>query len=319
MTPNLLNLVAIAFYIITWALITRDVLANIKAPDEISQPKKTYFLTWGLALVAQLYGIVLQFVLSSGLTFSFIALGSYVMWFISAIVFISTISRKIQALAVVILPFTMLSIILLISSNNTDKGILLNNGLGIHVLVSLLAYSTLMLAAVQAILLATQNNFLHKRLKNPNQSNFIRTLPALEDMEYFLFNLIGIGLFLLSISLLSGFYYLDNLFGSNVAHKTILSILSWIIFSALLMGRWKYGWRGKTAVRWTISGFAVLALAFFGSKFIQEFLIDKKEMSTYYQEQGQNIVKKTPSHFSPILLNKQSINLHKSPKKRLTT
>ena len=228
---------------------------------------------------------------------NFTALGSYVMWFISVILFISTLSRKIQALAVVILPFTIISLVFLMFSNsNADGNIQINSGLGLHILVSLLAYSTLTLAAVQAILLAMQNNYLHKRRKNPQQSNFFRTLPALEDMEYFLFHLISVGVILLSISLLSGFYYLENLFGSSVAHKTILSIISWIIFSALLFGRSKYGWRGKTAVRWTISGFAVLALAFFGSKFIQEYVIDK-EVSSIYQEQHQSIIKMTPPHF----------------------
>jgi len=318
MTPNLLNVAAIAFYIITWLLVTRCAWANIKAPDttqkERPQPNKIYFLTWGLALVAHLYSIIMLLANSGELSFNFTALGSYVMWFISVILFISTISRKIQALAVVILPFTILSLVALMFSNpNAAGNIQLNSGLGIHILVSLLAYSTLTLAAVQAVLLATQNNYLHKRLKNPQQSNFFRTLPALEDMEYFLFHLISVGVLLLSVSLLSGFYYLDNLFGSSVAHKTILSIISWVIFSALLIGRWKYGWRGKTAVRWTISGFAVLALAFFGSKFIQEFVI-KKEVSAHYLEQHneqrherhQNIIKRTPPHFLPVFYYKQS-------------
>lgn len=298
MTTNLLNLIAIAFYVITWVLITKSVLANIKSPDQQSKPSRIYFLTWAIALVAHIICNIIPLTNTEGLNFSFVALGSYVMWFISLILFISTLSRKIQALAVVILPFTILSLLLfLLSSSNSDSGIALNSGLGIHVLVSLLAYSTLMLAAVQAILLAMQNNYLHQRLKNPKQSNFYQTLPALEDMEYFLFHLIAVGVLLLSISLLSGFYYLENLFGSSVAHKTILSILSWIIFTALLFGRWKYGWRGKTAVRWTVSGFAVLALAFFGSKFIQEFVI-KKEVS--YEQIENN--KKTPPHYYEVSL-----------------
>ncbi|MEH6457215.1 MAG: cytochrome c biogenesis protein CcsA [Cocleimonas sp.] len=310
MTSNLLNLTAIAFYIITWVLITRSVQASIRTPDTTEEKKagtsKVYFITWGIALSDHLFSIITPLTNSEELSLSFVSLGSYVMWFISLILFISTLSRKIQALAVVILPFTVLSIIFLMLSNgSTDNTIKINSGLGIHILVSLLAYSTLMLAAIQAILLATQNNFLHKRLKNPQQSNFFRTLPALEDMEYFLFNLIGVGVILLSIGLLSGFYYLDNLFGSSVAHKTILSILSWIIFSALLLGRWKYGWRGKTAVRWTISGFAVLALSFFGSKFIQEFVIEE-EVSTIYQEQHLNMLKKTPPTFLPVSNHEQA-------------
>lgn len=300
MTSNLLNLTAITFYIITWVLITRSVQSSIQATDERPQVRKIYFITWGIALADHLFSIITPLTNAEGLSLSFVSLGSYVMWFISLILFISTLNRKIQALAVVILPFTILSIILLmLSDTSSDSSIQMNNGLGIHILVSLLAYSTLMLAVVQAALLAIQNNYLRQRSKNPNQSSFVRTLPALEDMEYFLFHLIGVGVLLLSASLLSGFYFLDNLFGSSVAHKTILSILSWVIFSALLLGRWKYGWRGKTAVRWTISGFAVLALAFFGSKFIQEFVIDKK-VTAIYQKQPQNMIKKTPPYFLPV-------------------
>jgi ABC-type uncharacterized transport system permease subunit len=147
-----------------------------------------------------------------------------------------------------------------------------------------------MLASFQAALLAAQNNHLHKR----QNTRFIRTLPSLEDMEHFLFRLIAIGVILLSFSLLSGFYFLDNLFGSHVAHKTILSIISWVIFTSLLIGRWKYGWRGKTAVRWTLAGFIVLALAFFGTKFIQEYILDKNTVSNplqkshYHQEQDRS-------------------------------
>jgi len=273
MTTNLLYLIAIAFYVITWILITKGVLANIKNPEEQTKPSRLYFLTWAIALIAHIICNIKPVIDAEGLSFNFIALGSYVMWFIS-----------------------FLSIILfIISGSNSDSGIALNSGLGFHVLVSLLAYSTLMLAAVQAILLAMQNNYLHQRLKNSKQSNFFLTLPALEDMEYFLFHLIGVGVLLLSISLLSGFYYLENFFGSNVAHKTILSILSWIIFSALLIGRLKIGWRGKKAVRFTLSGFAVLALAFFGSKFIQEFVINKEV--AYIQIE---IQKKTPPYFLMI-------------------
>lgn len=285
-----LNLIAIALYFFTWVLITRHVLAHIKTPENTSN--STYFVTWSIALTVHLLSIIAPLSNTDGLSLSFIALGSYVMWFISLILFISTLSRKIQTLAVLILPFTILSLIVFIfSTANAHHNIQTNSGLSVHILISLLAYSTLMLAAIQALLVATQNNYLHQRLKNPKQSDFVRTLPALEDMEYFLFHLIGLGAALLSIALLSGFYYLDDLFGSKVAHKTILSIVSWVIFSALLLGRKKYGWRGKTAVRWTISGFMVLALAFFGSKFIQEYVI-KKDISGTYQMHKQNVLKK---------------------------
>jgi ABC-type uncharacterized transport system permease subunit len=58
-------------------------------------------------------------------------------------------------------------------------------------------------------------------------------------------------------------------------HKTILSILAWILFAVLLWGRWKFGWRGQTAVRWTLGGFGFLILAYLGSKFVQEILLHR--------------------------------------------
>ena len=58
-------------------------------------------------------------------------------------------------------------------------------------------------------------------------------------------------------------------------HKTIFAILSWGIFAALLGGRKVYGWRGRTAVLWTLSGFVMLLLAYVGSKFVLEVLLHR--------------------------------------------
>jgi len=276
MTATILNITTIFFYFISWLLITLTVRADINNPEKKFNKGKLYFVTWLIALIAHI--VMLHFPLIQGepLVFGFVTLASYVMWFISLILFISTLKRKIESLAIMILPFTILSIIMTITLGTGSISINMKSGVGVHVLLSLLAYSLLMLASFQALLLATQNNHLHSH----QSSGFIRTLPSLEDMEHILFRFISIGLFLLTLGLITGFYFLDNLFGSNVAHKTILSIISWFIFSALLIGRWKYGWRGKRAVRWTLTGFAVLALAFFGTKFIQEYILDKKPTQT---------------------------------------
>jgi len=272
MTATLLSLPAILLYLITWILITRCVRASIINPDAKKKSKKTYFIPWLLALTLHILSLHFPLFQEKPLTLSFISLASYVMWFLSLILFITTIRRKIESLAVFILPFTILSIILsVMTGSESHMFINMKSGLGVHILISLLAYSVLMLASFQAVLLAVQNNQLHTH----QSSGFIRTLPSLEDMEHLLFRFIGIGVILLSIGLLTGFYYLDNLFGSRIAHKTILSIIAWFIFSALLLGRWKYGWRGRTAVRWTLAGFIVLMLAFFGTKFVQEFILSQ--------------------------------------------
>jgi len=273
MTANLLNFAAIIFYLISWFMITACVRASIETPDKCKDKKKFYFIVWFIALAIHILSIHTPIMNGEPLSFSFFTLSSYVMWFISLLLFITTVTRRIESLAIIILPITILSILLgMTIGSGSERVVNMHSGLGIHILISLLAYSILMLASFQSLLLHTQNKHLHNRQNN----GFIRTLPSLEDMEHFLFRLITIGVILLTISLVSGFYYLENLFGSSVAHKTILSIISWIIFTSLLIGRWKYGWRGKIAVRWTLAGFIVLALAFFGSKFIQEFVIDKE-------------------------------------------
>ena len=271
MNATFLSLPAILFYLLTWTLITRCVYASIKNPDLKKKFSKLHTLTWLLALIFHIAGLHYPLFIGEPLTLNFISLGSYVTWFLSLILFITTLNRKIESLAIPILPLTMLSIFFVITlDTETQSTINMKSGLGLHILSSLLAYSTLMLASFQALLLAVQNNHLHTR-KN---TNFIRSLPSLENMEHLLFRFIKIGLVLLTIGLLTGFYFLDNLFGSGIAHKTILSIIAWVVFSILLFGRWKYGWRGKVAVRWTLGGFIVLMLAFFGTKFVQEFLLD---------------------------------------------
>ncbi len=274
MTANALNLTAIICYFACWLLIIKGLRNQTK--QQAAETKNIFvLLLWFAGLMLHIVGIHYPLVEGKQLTLSFITLGSYVMWFISLILFIAVLRRNLFALAAVILPLTILGIILPMQfGGQSEKVMDMHSGLGIHILASLLAYSTLMLASFQAILLAAQNNHLHDPKNLGQQKGILASLPSLEDMEYFLFRLIIIGVVLLTISLATGFYFLDNLFGSQVAHKTILSIISWIIFSALLIGRWKYGWRGKTAVRWTLAGFIVLAIAFFGSKFIQEFILN---------------------------------------------
>jgi ABC-type uncharacterized transport system permease subunit len=94
-------------------------------------------------------------------------------------------------------------------------------------------------------------------------------------METLLFRIIGLGVIALSISLLSGFIYLDNMFAQHLAHKTILSLIAWTIFVILLWGHYKFGWRGKIAIKWSLAGFILLMLAYFGSKFVFEFVLQQ--------------------------------------------
>ena len=146
----------------------------------------------------------------------------------------------------------------------------------IHAVISITTYAVLGLAALQALVLAWQEH----RIRTKRPGGALRTLAALDTQERWLFRLVGIGFFLLSLSLASGFMFVHDMLAQHLAHKTVLSCTAWAIFGALLWGRWRYGWRGQTAVRWCLGGFAVLVLAYFGSRWILEVLLDRRWYSS---------------------------------------
>ena len=80
---------------------------------------------------------------------------------------------------------------------------------------------------------------------------------------------------LLTLTLVTGVLFVDDLLAQKLVHKTVLSVLSWLAFGALLFGRWRYGWRGSMAVRWTLAAMMLLLLAFFGSKFVIELVLQR--------------------------------------------
>ena len=140
-----------------------------------------------------------------------------------------------------------------------------------HILTSLLAYSILGLAVIQSILLAVQDRHLHNR----QPGGFIRALPPLQVMESLLFQMIATGYALLTLALVTGILFLEDIFAQHLVHKTVLSIIAWLVFGILLWGRWRFGWRGRVAIRWTIGGFVFLMLAYFGSKFVLELVLNR--------------------------------------------
>ena len=138
----------------------------------------------------------------------------------------------------------------------------------LHVGLSLLAYGFLSLSALLAIALGIQE----RGLRQHTPHGLTAALPPLETTERLMFQWIGTGFALLTLALLSGLFFVENWMAQHLAHKIILSLLAWLIFGGLLLGRRWRGWRGQRSVRWTLSGYAVLLLAYFGSKFVLEAL-----------------------------------------------
>jgi ABC-type uncharacterized transport system permease subunit len=103
------------------------------------------------------------------------------------------------------------------------------------------------------------------------------SLPPLLTLERLLFRLIGAAFILLTLTLATGMLFSETLFGRafRFDHKTLFAVLSWLTFAVLLAGRHFYGWRGRTALRWTLSGFALLMLAYVGSRFVMEVILGR--------------------------------------------
>ncbi|MCC6531849.1 MAG: cytochrome c biogenesis protein CcsA [Burkholderiales bacterium] len=142
-----------------------------------------------------------------------------------------------------------------------------------HLLISMLAYSFFTIASLHVLLMAV----LEKRLHVGQLRGGLTVLPPLLTMERILFQLIGAGFVLLTLSLASGILFSEELFGRPLDwnHKTVFGAVSWAIFGALLWGRRRYGWRGRTAMRWTLSGFLMLVLAYLGSRFVLEVVLQR--------------------------------------------
>lgn len=142
-----------------------------------------------------------------------------------------------------------------------------------HLVISLLAYSLFTIASLHVLMMA----IMERRLHRGNLPQFMQSLPPLLTMERLLFQIIFAGFVLLTLTLGSGILFSEELFGKPMqfTHKTTFGILSWIIFGALLAGRALYGWRGRVAMRWTLAGFLSLFLAYIGSKFVLEVLLQR--------------------------------------------
>jgi ABC-type uncharacterized transport system permease subunit len=143
----------------------------------------------------------------------------------------------------------------------------------VHLLISVLAYSLFTIAAVHAVLMAVVERRLHGHALSRLQGK----LPPLLAMEALLFRIITVGFILLTLSILSGVMFSEELFHKPLQfnHKSLFALLSWGIYAALLGGRKIYGWRGRTAILWTLAGFAMLLLAYLGSKFVLEIILQR--------------------------------------------
>jgi len=266
-TMELLAILAIALYFSAAAALARPLLdAGSRAPRRA-------------ALVIGSFAVLIHFGVLFGIhrgavDLHFYAALSLVSAVIAALTLIVNLTRPVAALGIILFPLAGLFLAIDEFLAPTTLPFQLDWQIGLHVIIALLAYSLLAIAAVLALLLATQERALRTRRLNA----WAGALPPLTQTESLMFRLIGAGFALLTLTLLSGVLFVHNLHAQHQAHTAILSLVAWIIFGVLLAGRWRWGWRGRRAVNLTLAGMAILLLAFFGSKFVLEMILHRPGM-----------------------------------------
>jgi len=269
MNSQAIGIAAIIFYLLAAARISTSLL---KRQDFTGRRKQTALSLGALATLlhaATLYPVVIT---GGSINLGVFNAGSLVAWIIAVVILIASLRQPVQNLAIVIMPLAALCIALdLVFPSHLIIPVSASPGLQLHILFSVLAYSILTIAALQALVLALEEHLLRQKRILP----VLHFLPPLQDMEVLLFRLLGTGFVLLTVSLISGGLYIEDLFAQHLIHKTVLSCIAWLVFALLLWGRWRRGWRGRLAVRYTLTGFVLLMLAYFGSKVVLELILHR--------------------------------------------
>lgn len=207
----------------------------------------------------------------TGINLGIYPMASVSSWVIAGLVLLSSLRKPIENLFIVLFPLAAITIVLsLIGSGSYTPRQDIGLGLLSHLLVSLLASGLLAIAAFQALLLTFQD----RELKHHNIA-LLQALPPLQTMESLLFEFIWAGIVCLTLAILTGFLFLEDMFAQHVVHHSIITMMAWLVFAVLLWGRHQLGWRGPTAVNWTLSGFVLLLVGYFGSKLVLEIILQR--------------------------------------------
>ena len=229
-----------------------------------------------IALALLVHGIGLYGALfaETGMRFSFSFALSLMMWLAVLIYWLESFMARMEGMQPMVLPLAAACTVLPVVFPQVHLVAHASaTGFKLHFLAAMLAYSLLTLSALHAIFMGFTENALHRRAVRRS----LASLPPLLTMETLLFRMLLIGFILLSVTVGSGLFFSEQLFGKPFAidHKTLFAFASWAIFAILLVGRHAWGWRGKRALRWTLAGFALLILAYVGSRFVAEVILGR--------------------------------------------
>ena len=228
----------------------------------------------GLTLIVHGYGLFGTLLNQDGMHFSVALALSLMMWLAVLIYWLESFMARMEGMQPMVLPLAAACTILPVIFPNVHLVAHAQaTGFKLHFLAAMLAYSLLTLSALHAIFMG----FTERALHNRSMKRSLASLPPLLTMESLLFKMLLIGFVLLTLAVGSGLFFSEELFGKpmSIDHKTLFAFASWGIFATLLIGRHAWGWRGKRALRWTLAGFALLILAYVGSRFVAEVILGR--------------------------------------------
>ena len=256
------SLIALAAYLISAGLWT------IRQRSGLSSLFPQVFAL--LAVAAHALIQVLYWRQNQGPDLHFFAALSWIALAMAALTAVMTAKKQLSALGVLVYPIAALSVL----ANwqlGVHQPIHLDWRLKLHASLALLAYASLSIATLLALLYWLQDRALRRR----HLQLWLGALPPLVQTEQLLFKTLGASWLLLTLTLVTGLVFVQDMLAQHLWHKTVLTALSWLVLLILLVGRMRYGWRGVRAVHWTLGAMALLALAFFGSKFALELILQR--------------------------------------------
>lgn len=275
-------------YLLAWQLGIRHGLptaAAVGVPSELSVPAgrlSTVLSTVSLVLLAALlahgYALYLGINGPDGIRLGFAHVISAALWVGVGLLWLDGDHPHSRAMRTLVLPVAAIVAPLPLLFPGAMVGEMSSRPLFLpHLVVGVLAYAVLLLAVVHALLMAVAERALHGEVRAGMLNAVLERLPPLLGMERLLFRLLLVGFILLTLTAVSGVFFSEEVFGRPLSldHKTVFTILAWCVFGLLLLGRQFWGWRGRTALRLTITGFVVVLLGYAGSRFVLEVLLGR--------------------------------------------
>jgi ABC-type uncharacterized transport system permease subunit len=272
MWPILLHLLPASLYVGVELYCWRARRAAPELPAALPRGARALLAVALLAHGFALHGAIFP---GEGMRFGFAIALSLMVWLAICFCWVETLYNRLDGILAIALPTGALAAVLpaIFPAPQTTLPYADYAVFRVHLVIAMLAYSLFTLAMLHAMLMAIATRQLH----HARLSKALAGLPPLLTMETLLFRLIGVAFVLLTLTLITGAMFSERLFGVAFRpdHKTVFTFVSWLLFGVLLAGRHLRGWRGRVALRWTLAGFVTLMLAYVGSHFVLEVVLQR--------------------------------------------